>query len=689
MNTSKFLFALLLLLVGLGFSPITACADDSGSAGNDTVLASGSLNDGTTVLIKTDGDTTVDSLTFILEDGSIGTPAFKAESGGNSAIFTFTQCSDDNGNTSCQVILDSDDNIALQIGNTSIPPTALGVLPSQSGDPETTYIVIIFEDGSDIFVAIFLETEAGTDVWLGSVKAEDWSNEASLVIKAAENEKNWVYEIEYDELYAPLPGAVYDGSGSYAVSPSSSTFNTEEYSTITERGFISPFIEPLSTFASSVDTASYSLARAKLNKGETVSPDMVQVEEFINYFTYDYPEPTNGTPLAITTELGYAPWAPEHLLLQVGIQAEEVHMSDAPPSNLVFLIDVSGSMQSADKLGLVRQSFMLLTENLRDTDRVSIVTYAGSEDTLLDGVSGESKAEIMSIIESLEAGGVTNGVGGIEAAYDCAERNFITGGINRVILATDGDFNVGITSEGDLSSLIEEKRKTGVFLSVLGYGMGNYKDNKMETLAKDGNGNAYYIDSLLEARRVLIEQMGGTLNTVAKDVKLQVEFNPDGVKAYRLIGYENRMLNPEDFNDDSVNAGAIGSGHSVTALYEIIPAGSDEEVPGIDLKYQERSITPSDELLNIAVRYKLPDKDESNLIEQPVTLSELRTIPSDNMLFASSVAEFALSLRQSEFAPGASFRGALELAKSADYQSDPYRVELVTMIEQLVASTGL
>ena len=689
MISSKFLFALLLLFVGVGFLPLVACADDvSSSAGDGIVLASGSLDDGTPILIKTDEDVTGSAdLTFIIGDEGTSVPqtAFKGESDGNDETFLFTQCLDDRSNTPCEITFGSDSIITLQIGDTSILPASFGALSAQSGDSEITYIVIVFEDGSDVFVTIFLAAETGIDAWLGFVSAGDLSRGQAPAMKEVYDEVE-LYELDVP---APMPGAGYNGAASYAPSPNFVTFNTEEYSTITDRGFISPFIEPLSTFASSVDTASYSLVRAKLSKGERVLPDMVQVEEFVNYFTYDYPEPTDDAPLAISAELGHVPWAPEHLLLQIGIQAEEVDMADAPPSNLVFLIDVSGSMQSSDKLGLVRQSFMLLTENLRDTDRVSIVTYAGSEDTLLDGVSGESKAEIMSIIESLEAGGVTNGAGGIMAAYDCAERNFITGGINRVILATDGDFNVGITSEGDLSSLIAEKRETGVFLSILGYGMGNYKDNKMETLAKDGNGNAYYIDSLLEARRVLIEQMGGTLHTVAKDVKLQVEFNPDGVKAYRLIGYENRMLNPEDFADDSVNAGAVGSGHRVTALYEIIPADSDEEVPGIDLKYQERSTTPSDELLNIAVRYKLPDEDESSLIELPVTLLELRTVPSDNMLFASGVAEFALSLRQSEFAPEASFLGALERAKSADYQSDPYRIELVAMIEQLIASADL
>ena len=463
-------------------------------------------------------------------------------------------------------------------------------------------------------------------------------------------------------------------------------FNTEEYNKITERGFVSPVAEPLSTFASSVDTASYSLVRGKLSQGLEITPDMVRIEEFVNYFKYDYPAPKGDAPLAINAELGVCPWAEDHLLLQVGVQAEKIDLADAPPSNLVFLIDVSGSMQMPGKLGLVRQSFLLLTENLRPQDRVSIVTYAGTDATLLDGEPGKNKAKIMSIIESLEAGGSTNGAGGIEAAYKCAERNFIKGGINRVILATDGDFNVGVTSEGSLSRLISKKRDTGVFLSVLGYGMGNYKDNKMEALAKDGNGNAYYIDSLLEARRVLVEQLGGTLNTVAKDVKLQVEFNPEAVKAYRLLGFENRMLRAEDFANDKVDGGEVGSGHSVTALYEIIPAGSDEEVPGLDLKYQQRVPVPSNDFLNIAVRYKLPDGDTSSLIEQPVTLADRTAVPSDNMLWASAVAEFALTLRQSEYALEASTAGALARAKAVNYKADPYREELVGILEGLRAA---
>ena len=488
------------------------------------------------------------------------------------------------------------------------------------------------------------------------------------------------------KLAEPLyDGMMYETEAAYPMEIPEN-FNTEEYNKINERGFVSPAAEPLSTFASSVDTASYSLARGKLSRGEEVTPDMVRIEEFVNYFKYDYPAPKGDAPLAVSAELGECPWAKDHLLLQVGVQAEKIDLANAPPSNLVFLIDVSGSMQMPGKLGLVRQSFLMLAENLRDKDRVSIVTYAGTEDTLLDGVSGANKTEIMSVIESLEAGGSTNGAGGIEAAYKCAERSFIEGGVNRVILATDGDFNVGVTSEGALSRLISQKRGTGVFLSVLGYGMGNYKDNKMEALAKDGNGNAYYIDSLLEARRVLVEQLGGTLNTVARDVKLQVEFNPAGVKAYRLLGYENRMLRAEDFADDKVDGGEVGSGHSVTALYEIIPAGSDEEVPGLDLKYQERIPVPSNELLNIAVRYKLPDGDKSSLIEHPVTLADKKAAYSNNMLWASVVAEFALYLRQSQFAPEVSITRALARARTAESEPDAYREELIGIMAGLRAA---
>jgi len=553
-------------------------------------------------------------------------------------------------------------------------------------------IAIIFA-----FVAIIAIFMIGTDSYSPMIESLDHTGLSSLKL-ITESRVSYPIEMEY-ATPAPAAYAVGYAGDQYNTmsafkSPSISfdpfaTFNTEEYNVITDRGFVSPLVEPLSTFASSVDTASYSLVRAKLRKGERVHPDMVRLEEFVNYFKYDYPQPSDGAPLAISAELGPCPWSNESFLLQIGVQAEEIDMSKAPPANLVFLIDVSGSMKTPDRLGLVRQSFMLLTQNLRDTDRVSIVTYASTDETLLDGVTGENKALIMSVIESLEAGGSTYGSGGILAAYDCAERNFIKGGINRVILATDGDFNVGITSASELSRLIGEKRDSGIFLSILGYGMGNYKDNKMETLAKDGHGNAYYIDSLLEAQRVLIEEMGATLNTVAKDVKLQVEFNPDAVKAYRLLGYENRMLHAQDFDDDTVHAGAVGSGHSVTALYEIIPAGSDVEVPGIDLKYQKRITTPSNELLNIAVRYKLPDGDKSSRLDRPVTLADLRARPSDNMLWASAVAELALSLRESTFAPEASVTGALELAKSSNYRTDPYRVELVEMMEFLAKSADL
>lgn len=459
--------------------------------------------------------------------------------------------------------------------------------------------------------------------------------------------------------------------------------STEDTHPIVENAFISPRIEALSTFSINVDTASYSRIRAKLRSGQTVSPDAVRSEEFLNYFRYDYPKPTDGEPLAVNAEIGACPWNENHRLFRLGLQAEEIDMKDAPPSNLVFLIDVSGSMEASNKLGLVRKAFSLLIENLRPQDRISIVIYAGSEATLADGVSGEEKMKLQSIVGSLTAGGSTNGAGGIEAAYACARRNFIEGGINRILLATDGDFNVGVSSDGELSRLISEKRESGVFLSVLGFGMGNYKDDKMETLSKDGNGNAYYIDSSLEAKKVLIEQMGGTLNTVAKDVKLQLEFNPAAVKAYRLIGYENRQLPAAAFADDSVDAGEIGSGHSVTALYEIIPADSDEEVPGIDLKYQKAETLPSDDILTVSLRYKNPDEDESKLITRVVTQEDELKTPSDNMRWASAVAAFTLVLRQSEYAPDLAVGDALALATSANYKSDPYRAEFVEILKFL------
>ena len=432
-------------------------------------------------------------------------------------------------------------------------------------------------------------------------------------------------------------------------------FNTEEYNAIVERGFVSPLSAPLSTFSIDVDTASYANVRRYLMNGGYVPPDAVRIEEMINYFDYDYPKPTGDVPFSVTTELGICPWNEENKLLLIGLKGREVDMGDIPPSNLVFLIDVSGSMLSENKLPLVKEAFLLLIENLRPYDRISIVTYAGSDSVVLEGATGDEKLAISQAIQDLEAGGSTAGSKGIKTAYQIARKNFIKDGNNRVILATDGDFNVGVSSEGELIRLIEKERDKGIFLSVLGFGTGNIKDNKMEALADNGNGNYAYIDTILEARKVLVEEMGGTLLTIAKDVKLQVEFNPAKVKGYRLVGYENRMLNDEDFDDDTKDAGEMGAGHRVTALYEIIPADSPAEVGSTDLKYQQSQVVESDEWLNIKIRYKDPDQDQSKLLSLAVDSSQESQITSESFDFASGVAEFGMLMRDSQFKGNGSY----------------------------------
>ena len=355
-----------------------------------------------------------------------------------------------------------------------------------------------------------------------------------------------------------------------------SDFNTEQYGPIKETGFALVVNRPLSTFSIDVDTASYANLRRFLREGRLPPADAVRIEELINYFDYDYPEPEEGEPFGIVTEMAACPWAPSHRLVHIGLRSKPVATADLPPNNLVFLLDVSGSMASAHKLPLLKKSFSLLARQLRPQDRISIVVYAGAAGMVLPPTSGAEKTDILATLSRLEAGGSTAGGAGIRLAYRLAREHFIQGGNNRVILATDGDFNVGVSSDGELVRMIEQERESGVFLTVLGFGTGNLKDSKMEQLADHGNGNYAYIDTLLEARRVLVEQLGATLLTVAKDVKLQVEFNPAQVRAYRLIGYENRRLRDEEFNDDRKDAGDLGAGHSVTALYEVIPAGSDE-----------------------------------------------------------------------------------------------------------------
>ena len=474
-------------------------------------------------------------------------------------------------------------------------------------------------------------------------------------------------------------------------------FNTEEYGVIDAPGFVDVTRAPLSTFSIDVDTAAYANVRRFLRAGELPPTDAVRIEEMINYFDYDYPDPDGGDPFGILTEIADCPWAPTHQLVHIGLRSSSVATADLPPNNLVFLLDVSGSMESADKLPLLRQAFSLLVAELRPQDLVSIVVYAGAAGTVLEPTSGLHKATILDTLSRLEAGGSTAGGAGIRRAYDLARASFIKVGNNRVILATDGDFNVGVSSQGELVELIERERDAGVYLTVLGFGTGNLQDATMEQLADHGNGNYAYIDNLLEARRVLVEQMGATLLTVASDVKLQVEFNPVQVQGYRLIGYENRRLRDEEFNDDDADAGELGAGHSVTALYEVIPAGTDEPVPGVDaLRYQQigpRPGVPAGEVLTVKVRYKRPEESESRLLERTLTAAAADDGPSDAFGFAAAVAEFGLLLRESAYQGEADYDGAYDRAFAAlGDDEDGRRSELLSLIrtaESLAAKSGV
>ena len=473
-------------------------------------------------------------------------------------------------------------------------------------------------------------------------------------------------------------------------------YSGEEYSEWDEKGFSVVLKEPLSTFSADVDTASYSNLRRLIGEGYLLDelPDKaVRIEEMINYFSYDHKTPEGKDPFGVMTQISACPWNDEAELLMIGLKTEDIDYDRAPASNLVFLLDVSGSMFSDDKLPLLQESFGLLAENLSKKDRVSIVTYASEDRIVLDGVRGDQTKEIQNALNGLQAGGGTHGSRGIEAAYELAEENYIKGGNNRIILATDGDLNIGMTTEEELEDLITEKKESGIFLSVLGFGTGNIKDNKMETLADKGNGNYAYIDCLREANKVLVEELSATLLTICKDVKFQVEFNPAVVAGYRLLGYENRTLKKEDFDDDTKDAGEIGAGHSVTALYEIIlkePLGdlSDEEVD--DLKYSKEyikekggeisSAAAKKEWLTISIRYKKPAGDKSNLLEYPVGYECYTTRPSDDFVFAAAVAEFGLLASHSEYPEDASVRHVEKALRSVDL-SDQYKKEFLKLVQ--------
>lgn len=462
--------------------------------------------------------------------------------------------------------------------------------------------------------------------------------------------------------------------------------NDEEYNYISENGYTAVSSAPLSTFSADVDTASYTNVRRMIDNGSDVPPDAVRIEEFINYFDYDYTDPADGEPFAVHTELSDCPWNDETELLMVGINTKgfDAVLDERPAMNLVFLIDVSGSMYDDNKLPLVQKSFSMLTDNLTAADRVSIVTYAGSDEVVLEGADGNDRKKILRAINDLEAGGSTAGAAGINTAYDIAQKYFIDGGNNRVILATDGDLNVGLSSESELTRLIEEKRESGVFLSVLGFGTGNYKDNRLEALADYGNGNYSYIDSEKEAKKVLVDEMSGTLFTVAKDVKFQLEFNPANVKGYRLIGYENRVMAAEDFNDDTKDAGEIGAGHSVTVLYEIVPADSKMELGESELKYASDSEdVMGDELLTVNIRYKEPEGSESKLLTYPVNKSLYSDKMSADMNFASCVAEFGMLLRNSRYIGDVTYKDVSAQLSKYDYSDDDYKDEFIYLVNTM------
>lgn len=466
--------------------------------------------------------------------------------------------------------------------------------------------------------------------------------------------------------------------------------DAEEYEAFKENRFVPVAKQPLSTFSLDVDVASYGNIRRMINQGQRPPKDAVRVEEMINYFSYAYPQPTDKHPVRIVTETTACPWNKQHQLMRIGVKAKEIPTETLPSSNFVFLIDVSGSMYDANKLPLVKASLKLLVNNLRESDRVAIVAYAGAAGEVLPSTEGTDKQKILDALEGLQAGGSTAGAAGIQLAYDIAEKNFVKEGNNRVILCTDGDFNVGVSSRDGLESLIEAKRKSGIFLTVLGYGMGNYKDDRLQTLAQTGNGNHAYVDNLQEANRVLVNEFGSTMYTVAKDVKIQVEFNPAFVNAYRLIGYESRLLEDEDFNDDLKDAGELGPGHTVTALYEIVPVGVEAPTGSVDpLKYQvtEKSapktkLTDSKELLTVKLRYKNPDEERSNLLEVPVLASSVKANASPEMKFVMAVAMFGQLLRDSDYKGDATYSQVVDLARQG-LEEDPhgYRREFIRLVE--------
>ena len=509
--------------------------------------------------------------------------------------------------------------------------------------------------------------------------------------------RNWMYEdVEYEATMYEAGASYSDSFMSMSTSmpmsgaPSAAAkgridWNTEEYTTFESNRFLSVLTSPLSTFAADVDTSSYALFRRKVLSGERIPADSIRIEEMLNYFHYDYAQPKAGEPFGVTTEIAPCPWNESTKLLLIGLQAAEIRKDERPGHNLVFLIDTSGSMNGSDRLDLVKRAFLLLLDELDPEDTISIVTYANRDRVVLEGTPAADKTRIMEAISELEAHGGTNGSAGILRAYEIAEKYYVEGGVNRILLATDGDLNVGVTSEGDLAQLVTEKKKNGISLTCLGFGMGNYKDNKMEALADYGDGNCRYIDTIYEARKALVEEGGGTFITVAKDVKIQVDFNPAMVKGYRLIGYEDRVMAAEDFANDEKDGGEIGSGHRMTALYEIVPAGSDFDFGEVGSRYQDTQASGnSGDWLTVSIRAKEPEGTVSKLYEYPVNDEAVRTELSENMRFAAAVVETGMLLRDSEWKGQATWAQALELVRGCQNVSgDVYKEEFVYLLTLL------
>ncbi|EDZ95543.1 von Willebrand factor type A [Limnospira maxima CS-328] len=519
-----------------------------------------------------------------------------------------------------------------------------------------------------------------------------------LLIASCDDAYNRSLQSPPRELATPRVGETYLDAGLTPATPSPIPLeldaeipNTETYDLIAENNFQLVAANPLSTFSIDVDTASYSNVRRFINQRQRPPIDAVRIEELINYFSYDYPQPQAEEPFSITTEVSSAPWSPQHQLVHIGLQGKTLAIEELPPSNLVFLLDVSGSMNQPNRLPLLKEGFKLLVDQLTEQDTVAIAVYAGAAGVVLPPTPGNEKQKIIAAIDGLQAQGSTAGGEGIKLAYELATRMLSEGKNNRVILATDGDFNVGVSSDAELVRLIESYRDRGIYLTVLGFGMGNYKDSKMEKLSNHGNGNYAYIDNLMEAKKVMSTELTGTLFTIAKDVKIQVEFNPAQVQAYRLIGYENRRLENQDFHDDTKDAGEIGAGHSVTALYEIIPVGveSDVNLPAVDqLTYQQNVVSSeaynSNELMRLKIRYKPPTETESRLLEQPIIN---RSLPlnqtSDNFRFAAAVAEFGMLLRNSPYRGNSSFPQVLQLAESSKgVDLHGYRSEFIQLVKR-------